>query len=327
MLSTSRFARKRVLPALAQARFARMIAVASRDRARAEAYARETGIAGAYGSYEELLRDPQIDAVYLPLPNHEHAAWTIRAAEAGKHVLCEKPVTRTAEELAGVIDAERRTGVKIGEGFMIAVHPQWQIVRELLGTGRIGRVRAIQSAITYLLEDAGDIRLRPETAGGAFLDVGCYPVFANRMLLGREPKRVFAFSENGSGSRVETMATAILDFDGVQSSFVCGFRGTRFQRMQIIGEQGRIEVDVPFGPSPERPALVRLDTSQDHTGQAEVFEAPLCNQYALEFDAFSRAILDGSEVPVSLENSLGNMRVLDAQRCSAEGGTWATVSV
>jgi predicted dehydrogenase len=314
MLGTSGLARRRVIPAVRDASHARIIAVASRDVGRAEVYARELDISKAHASYDALLADPEIDAVYIALPNHKHAAWATRAIEAGKHVLCEKPIACRAEDVQQIIAARDRHGVKAGEAFMVALHPQWLRARDLIQSGRIGEVRAIQANFGFLMTGAGNIRNVAEFGGGALLDIGCYPVFCSRFVLESEPRRVFCTMEFDPQSGVDRMLSGILDFGRVQSSFVCSFVVAPQQHMVFLGAKGSLALEIPFNPPPERPARVVLDGA--------AIDVPVCNQFTLEFDSFSRAILNDGTVPVTLENALGNMRVLDALRRSAESGSW-----
>ena len=316
ILGTSGFARRRVIPAVRDAVHARIIAVASRDAGRAESYARELDIAKAHASYDALLDDPEIDAVYVALPNHKHAAWATRAIEAGKHVLCEKPIACKAEDVQQIIAARDRHGVKAGEAFMVALHPQWVRVRDLIQSGRIGEVRAIQTNFGFLMTGAGNIRDVAEYGGGALLDIGCYPVFCSRFVLEWEPRRVFCTMEFDPQSGVDRMLSGILDFGQVQSSFVCSFVTAPHQSMVFLGTKGSVALEIPFNPPPGRPARVVLD--------GEAIDVPMSNQFTLEFDAFSRAILNDGSVPVTLESAMGNMKVLDALRTSAESGSWET---
>jgi predicted dehydrogenase len=316
MLGTSGHGRRRVIPALREAQYSRMTTVASRDLSRADAYARELRIEKAYGSYDALLADPDIDAVYITLPNHQHAEWSIRAAEAGKHVLCEKPIACLAADVQKIIHARDRARVKAGEAFMVASHPQWIMARELIRSGRIGELWAIQASFSFLLTQPGNIRNVPEYGGGALFDIGCYPVFCSRFVLEREPGRVFCVMELDPGTGVDRLTSGVLDFGQVQTSFVCSVQLVPYQRMAFHGTKGRLELEIPFNPPSELPARLVIDGA--------VTEVPVCNQFALEFDAFSLAILSEGEVPVTLENALGNTRVLDALRRSAGSGSWET---
>jgi predicted dehydrogenase len=317
MLGTSGHGRRRVIPALRDAQHSRMTSVASRDRSRAQAYTSELGLEKAYGSYEALLADPAIDAVYITLPNHQHAEWSIRAADAGKHFLCEKPLACQAADVQKIIAARDRAQVKAGEAFMVASHPQWLLARELIQSGRVGEIRAIQASFSFLLTQPGNIRNMPEYGGGALFDIGCYPVFCSRFVLEREPLRVFCVMEFDPASGVDRVTSGVLDFGQIQSSFVCSVQLAPQQRMVFFGAKGRIELEVPFNPPPELPARLVMDGTS-------ITELPVCNQFALEFDAFSLAILNGGEVPVTLENALENAKILDALRRSAESGSWET---
>jgi predicted dehydrogenase len=326
ILGTSGFARRRVFPALPQAKLAQFTAVASRELARAQVYAKELGREKAYGSYDELLKDPDIDAVYIALPNHKHAMWSVRAAEAGKHVLCEKPIALNASDVIKLIAAREAAHVKMGEAFMVACHPQWLTARALIQAGRIGEVKAVQGAFVFPLASAANIRNVAEYGGGALFDIGCYPVFCTRFSLGREPRRVCAAMEFDAQSKVDRLTSAMLDFGGVYLSFTCSIHLAHHQRMVFLGTKGRIQVELPFNPAVENPARVILDDGRDPFGTgASVIEIPLVNQYALQFDAFSRAILEDAEVPVTLENSLGNVKALDALWRSVESGGWEAV--
>ena len=288
ILGTSGHARRRVIPALPLMKHATVTAVASRKATRADAYAKELGIPKSYGSYDALLADPDVDAVYIALPNHKHAAWSVRAAEAGKHVLCEKPIACQAGDVPNIIAARDRYKVKLGEAFMVASHPQWLQTREMIQGGRIGDVRAIQTAFSFLLTQPENIRNKVQFGGGALLDIGCYPVFCSRFVLGREPRRVFCTMEFDPESGVDRLTSAILDFGDVQSSFVCSFQIAPHQRMAFLGSKGRLELEIPFNAPPDRPARVVIDDGRDLLGGgATVIEAPVSNQFALEFDAFS----------------------------------------
>jgi predicted dehydrogenase len=295
----------------------KLIAVASRDEMRAAEYAREQGIPKSYGSYDALLQDPEIDAVFIALPNHKHAMWAQRAMAAGKHVLCEKPLAMDSTEVLKMIAVRNRARVKAGEAFMVACHPQWHMVRDLVQSGRIGEVCAIQSSFCFMLTTGANIRNVADYGGGALMDIGCYVVFLSRFVLGKEPVRAFCTMEYDPDSQVDRLNTGVLDFGGTFSSFISSIRAAFHQRVVFVGTKGRIEVEVPLNPPVEHPARVILDD--------EVLEAPVCVQQALQFDAFSKAILEDGEVPVTLENALGNMRVLDALRLSAASGGWERV--
>jgi predicted dehydrogenase len=317
MLGTSNFAQRRVIPALRDASCAVLTAVASRDFGKAATYARENGISQAYGSYDELLADREVNAVYVALPNHKHAAWSVRALEAGKHVLCEKPIALEASDVLKVIAARDRARVKAGEGFMVACHPQWLMVREIVDSGRAGEIRAIQTSFGFTLPNPQNIRNVLQFGGGALFDIGCYPVFCSRFVLQREPSRAFCTMDFDPDSSIDRLTSGILDFGTVQSSFVASIQVISNQRVTLLGTTGKIEIEIPFNAPTDRPARVIFND--------EVLETPVCNQFTLEFDAFSRAILEDMEVPVTLENSLRNTRVLDALQKSVDSGAWEPV--
>ena len=312
VLGAADIALKKVIPGMRGCARSAVTGIASRDRARAEQAARALQIPRAYGAYEELLADPEIDAVYIPLPNHLHVPWSVRAAEAGKHVLCEKPIAMNAGECRELIAVRDRTGVKIGEAFMVAAHPQWLRVRELVRSGRIGRLRSITGFFSYHNADPRNIRNIPAFGGGGVMDIGCYPIFISRWIFGEEPRRVAAAVERDPRMGTDRLASALLEFPSGHSIFTCGTQLVPYQRMQFFGTAGRIEVEIPFNAPPDRPCRILLDDGSDASGGGIVSEEfPVCDQYGLQADAFSRAIEEDSEVPVPLEMALGNMRVID----------------
>jgi predicted dehydrogenase len=298
-------------------------AIASRDPHRAEEVARSLGIPKAYGSYDELLADTQIEAIYNPLPNQLHVPWSIKAAEAGKHVLCEKPIGMTVAEAKGLLAVQQRTGVKIGEAFMVRSHPQWIRTRELVASGRIGELRAIQGFFSYFNVDAKNIRNIPECGGGALMDIGCYPINTARFLFGEEPLRVSGILERDPKFQVDRLTSAILAFPKGQAVFTCSTQLVPYQRMQILGTKGRIEVEIPFNAPNDRPCRILIDDGRDLFGGGITVETfPTCDQYTIQGDAFSRAVLEGTEVPVPLADGVKNMAVIEAVFRAAESGTW-----
>jgi len=326
ILGAARVATNRVLPAMKQCKSAKAAAIASRDIARARATADQFGIESAYGSYEKLLAASDIDAIYIPLPNHLHAPWSIRAAEAGKHVLCEKPVALSAAEVAEIIRARDRARVKIGEAFMMRSHPRWLRVREMVRNGRVGDVRSISGYFTIPLGDRTNVRYNPEWGGGAMMDLGCYQVNLARMLFGEEPRRAIALVERDRQTGVDRTVSMLLDFPSGQGSFTCGFELVWAQRMTLIGTQGRIDVDVPTAAPDGRPTRLLIDDGSNVFGETiQVEEFPSVNQYGLQIEAFSRAILEDGPVPVPLEDSLLNMRAVEAILRSEESRRWEAV--
>jgi predicted dehydrogenase len=308
-----------------------VVAIASRDLAKAREAAARLGIATAYGSYEELLADPNIDAIYNPLPNHLHVPWTIQAAEAGKHVLCEKPISLTVAEASALLAVRARTGVKIGEAFMIDCHPQWIRLRALLAEGRIGELRSVAGFFSYYNVDPGNIRNRADVGGGALMDIGCYMIHASRYGFRQEPARVLGLVDRDPRMRTDRLTSAILDFPvtgtfpGGHSIFTCSTQLAPYQRVHFIGTKGRIELEIPVNAPNDRPTRLFVDSGSDLFGGGIATETfPVCDQYTLQGDAFSRAILDDAEVPVPLEDAIRNMAVIEAIFRSADTGQWET---
>jgi predicted dehydrogenase len=296
-------------------------AIASRDLRKAEETAQQLGIGKAYGSYEELLADPQIDAIYNPLPNQMHVPWSIKAAEAGKHVLCEKPVSLTVAEARALQEVQRRTGVKIGEAFMVRTHPQWLRAREIAGSGQIGELRSIQGFFSYFNIDPQNIRNRPEAGGGALMDIGCYPINISRFLFGEEPLRVFGVAERDPAIMIDRLTSGILDFPSGQSIFTCSTQLVPYQRIHIFGTKGRIEIEIPFNAPTDRPGRIMVDDGRDVFGSGITIETfPICDQYTIQGNAFSRSILEGTEVPVPIGDAVRNMAVIEAIFRSAVSG-------
>jgi predicted dehydrogenase len=321
VLGAARIATVKVIPAMQKCELCEIAAIASRDKVKAEAAARELGIARAYGSYEELLADPEIDAIYNPLPNHLHVPWSIRAAEAGKHVLCEKPIGLDAAEARELIAARDRTGVTIGEAFMIQTHPQWVRTVELTRSGRIGAMRGAVGTFGYFNRDARNVRNVREWGGGGLMDIGCYPIKASRMVFGEEPVSVSGAMVRDADFGTDILTSAVLEFPSGHCVFTCGTQIVPCQSMQFLGTKGRIEMEIPYNAPPGRPARIRIDDGSDITGVNVVTEefAP-CDQYTVQGDAFARAILEGGPPPVPLEDSLRNMAVIDAVSRSVESG-------
>lgn len=321
ILGVARIATVRVIPAMQKGKLTEVAAIASRNAAKAEKAAEELGIPKAYASYEELLADPDIDAVYIPLPNHMHVPWSIRAAEAGKHVLCEKPVGMNAAEVRELIAARDRTGVTIGEAFMVQTHPQWVGTVELVRSGAIGKLRAAYGSFGYSRPEPENIRNIREYGGGGLMDVGCYPIKVSRMVFGEEPVRVWGVLERDPKFGTDTLASAILQFPSGQCVFTCGTKIVLNQSMQFLGTEGRIEFEIPFNAVTGETSRIFLDTGVDVIGTGvSAQEFPACDQYTVQGDEFSRAILERGRPPVPLEDSLNNMKVIDALFRSADSG-------
>jgi predicted dehydrogenase len=302
---------------------AQVVAIASRDIAKSRAAANRLGIPRAYGSYQELIDDPDIDAIYNPLPNHLHVPWSIRAAERGKHVLCEKPIALTAREARELLEVRDRTGVQIGEAFMVRTHPQWHKVREIIASGRIGELRLITGHFSYYRRDPGDIRGRIEWGGGALMDVGCYPITISRWLFGAEPTEVMGLIDRDPDMQVDRLTSGMLRFERGQATFSCATQLVHYQAMQIFGTTGRIDVRIPFNPPPGDECRIFVDDGRDVEGSGiETITFPPVDQYTLQADRFSEAVRGVGSVPVSLEDAMGNMAVIDALFRSAESRQW-----
>ena len=290
---------------------------------KARAAAEKLGIPRAYGSYEELLADPEIEAIYNPLPNEEHVPWTLKALAAGKHVLCEKPIALDAEEARQLIDARNRSGKLVAEAFMVRFHPQWRRARELARDGTIGEAQAIQTFFSYRLLDPDNVRNRPPGGGGLY-DIGCYAILTARYIFGAEPTRVVATIDWDPKFKTDRLASALLEFPGGrQLTFTVGTQSSAHQRVTIMGDKGRIEVMIPFNAPPDRPTEIAIDTGADLLGGGRRVETfPVCDQYTLQGDAFSRAIVDEAKLEFPIEDAIANMRVIDALFRSAKSGSW-----
>jgi predicted dehydrogenase len=323
VLGVANIAVKKVIPAMQKGRFSEITAIASRDAGRASQAAADLGIPKPYGSYQDLLADPTIQAVYNPLPNHLHVPLSIKAAEAGKHVLCEKPLSLTADEARRLIAVRNRTRVKIGEAFMVRTAPQWLRARELVRSGAIGELRSIVSVFSYFNRDPKNIRNIPEIGGGAVMDIGCYPINLSRFLFEREPLRVSALIDRDPGMNTDRLSSALLDYGAGHAIFTCSTQLVPFQRMQILGTKARIDMEIPYNIPPDRPSRIFIDNGSELAGRkARIEEFESSDQYTIQGDAFSRAILDNSDVPVPLENALGNMLVIEAVLRAGQSGRW-----
>jgi len=326
VLSTADIARQKWIPGVRRAPRQRgeVVAIASRDGEVARRVAGELAIPRAHDSYDALLADPEVDAVYLPLPNHLHHDWTIAAAKAGKHVLCEKPIALTSVDAERMVTAASDAGVRLMEAFMYRLHPTWQAVRDLVGSGRIGRLQTVQSWFSYYNDDPTNIRNIRDAGGGALMDIGCYSINLSRMLFEAEPTRVAASIQRDPASGVDVVTSAVLEFPGGGSAtFTCSIRTEPDQRVHVYGTEGHITIGVPFNIPPDRPTHVFVT----HGGDPPV--APLTERltfdvadpYGVEADAFADAVLDGAPLPTPPEDAIANMRVLERVIESAEGPT------
>jgi predicted dehydrogenase len=326
VLGAGNFAQKVSLPGMKRGPLTEIVALASRDITKAQAAAEALGIPRAYGSYEELLADPDIEVVYNPLPNHMHVEWSARAARSGKHVLCEKPIALDAKDAATLIAVQRETGKLICEAFMIRYHPQWRQAKEWVQSGRIGELLSVQTAFSYFNRDAANIRNRKDVGGGALYDIGCYAVNTARYLFGREPLRAVALIERDPDFGTDRLTSGLVDFGGAHLTFTCSTQLVPFQRVNVLGTKGRIEIEIPFNAPADRPCRIFLDDgSVLGGGAAEVTTFPIVDQYNLQSEAFSRAVRTGSELENGSEVAAGNMRVIDALFRSAASG-WETIA-
>jgi predicted dehydrogenase len=325
ILSTANIGVKKVVPAMQKGAHVDVIAIASRDKTRAEQTARTLGIPKAYGSYEELLADPEIEAVYNPLPNHLHVPWSIKAAEAGKHVLCEKPISLTVAEARALLECQKATGVKIGEAFMVRTHPQWLRTKELISSGRIGELRAIGGFFSYFNRDPNNIRNKADHGGGALMDIGCYPIIAARFAFGAEPTRILGLVTRDQDMKVDYLTSAILEFPASHAVFTCSTQLVPYQRIHFVGTKGRIEIEIPFNAPNDRPCKIFIDDGGDLSGKNLTTEAfDTCDQYTIQGDHFSRAVRGEGEVPVPVTEAIKNMAVIEAIFRSATSGKWET---
>lgn len=319
VLSTSRFAQTKVIPALLKCKHVELAAIASRDLAKAKEAASKFGLPQAYGSYEELLADPAIDVIYNPMPNHLHVPWTIKALEACKHVLCEKPIALTAAEAQTLLDASRKhPKQKVMEAFMYRLHPQWQRARQIVQEGGVGELRTIQSFFSYFNKDANNIRNQSDIGGGGLMDIGCYNISLSRFIFGQEPRRVMGIVEYDPDFQTDRIASGILDFERGASTFTCSTQLTAYQRVNIFGTTGRVEIEIPFNAPPDKPC--RLWHQRGDAIEEITFD--ICDQYTIEGDEFSLAVIHDTPVPTPLEDAVANMRVIEAVVESGRAGKW-----
>jgi predicted dehydrogenase len=323
VLGVANIAVKKVIPGMQAGAWCDITAIASRDLSKAQSAASQLHIPKAFGSYDELLTDPEIEAIYNPLPNNLHVEWTTKAARAGKHVLCEKPIAMTADEARSLLRVRDETGVRIQEAFMVLTHPQWVSTLTLIREGRIGEVCSVEGHFSYNNQDPTNIRNIRETGGGGLMDIGCYMIFFSRLVFGSEPARVVSLIEENPSTRTDILTSALLDFPSGHATFTCGTRIVPYQRVQIIGTRGRLEVQIPCNAPPDEPCKVFLDDGSDLSGcNIQVIEFETCDQYTVQGDLFSQAIRENKESVLSLEDSIRNMAVIDAVFRSAKTGQW-----
>ena len=319
VLSTAKIGLEKVIPALQKGQYCEVLGIASRNLERAQQAAAKLDIAKTYGSYEALLADPDIDAVYNPLPNHLHVPWTIKALQTGKHVLCEKPIALDAFEAQTLLSAAAaHSQLKVMEAFMYRFHPQWQKTKALVKEGAIGELKTIQTFFSYFNDDPANIRNQAAIGGGGLMDIGCYPISQARFLYESEPQRVFGLLDIDPSFQIDHITSAILDFGQSTATFTCSTQLNPFQRTQIVGTRGRIEIEIPVNAPPDKSCRIWLYNGAER--REESFE--ICDQYTLQGDAFARAVLDNTAVPTPLDDALANMRVIDAIIASHRQGAW-----
>lgn len=320
IISTAKIGRTKVIPAIQKSERCEVLAISSRDRDNAQSVAKQLGIPKAYDSYEGLLADPEIDAVYNPLPNHLHVEWTIKALEAGKHVLCEKPIGLDAKEAQRLLDeAKKYPDLKVMEAFMYRFHPQWQAVKKLVLDGAIGQVKVVQSFFSYFNVDANNVRNQADIGGGGLMDIGCYCISFPRFLFEEEPKRVVSLMDHDPNFKTDRIASGILDFsDGKSSLFTCSTQLMPYQRCVVLGTEGYIEILIPVNAPIDKKTQINLITKEKST---EVhFE--MVDQYTLQAQVFAEAVQNNTDVPTPLTDALWNMKTIDAMVESAKNGTW-----
>lgn len=322
VLSTARIGTETVIPAMQLGEYCTVTAIASRKLEKAQAAARQLGIEKTYGSYEELLVDPDIDAVYIPLPNHLHVPWAIKALNAGKHVLCEKPIGLNAAEAQKLLNAARKfPRLKVMEAFMYRHHPQWKWAKQKVSEGKIGELRTIQTFFSYHNIDPDNIRNKADIGGGGLMDIGCYCISLSRFIFGDEPWRVCGIIEEDPNMKVDRLTSGILEFGSGTSTFTCATQLVPCQRVNIFGTKGRIEIEIPFNAPSDRPCKVWYGDGN----RIEEVVLDICNQYTIQGDLFSRAVLEDRDVPVPLEDAVANMQVIDALISSARNSSWVNL--
>jgi predicted dehydrogenase len=319
ILSTAKIGLTKVIPAMQKGNYAEIVAIGSRNKEAAVEATQNLGIPKAYGSYEELLADPEIDAIYNPLPNHMHVSWSIQALEAGKHVLCEKPIGLSAGEGQELIDAaNRHPNLKVMEAFMYRHHPQWQLAKQLVTSGQIGELRTVQVFFSYFNDDPSNIRNVAEIGGGGMPDIGCYAISSSRFIFDDEPKRVSGIVEYDPAFGTDRLASAMLDFGRGTATFTVSTQLTAYQRVNIFGTEGRVEIEIPFNAPPDKPCRVW----HQRGNEIEEHLLEVCDQYTIQGDLFSLAVLNNTSVPTPIEDAVANMRVIERVFESGRSGHW-----
>ncbi len=318
-ISTADIGLRKVLPGMKQSKHVELVAISSRNLDAARKAAKQLKIPKAYGSYEELLADPEIDAIYNPLPNHLHVPWSIKALEAGKHVLCEKPIALTAAEGQMLVDAAKKfPHLKVMEAFMYRHHPQWQKAKQLVLDGKIGELRTIQSFFSYFNDNPNNIRNMADIGGGGLMDIGCYNISLSRFIFDAEPDRVVGIVEYDPKLKTDRLASGMMDFGRGTATFTCSTQLSSYQRVNIFGTRGRIEIEIPFNAPPDKPCKMWYQ----HDGKIQEIVLKTTDQYTVQGELMSLAILNNTPVPTPLEDAVQNMRVIEAIVASSRDGSW-----
>lgn len=321
ILSTAKIGIEKVIPAMQQSQNCEIFSIASRDLATAWEAAKQLDIPKAVGTYEELLADDEVEAIYIPLPNHMHVEWAKKCLEAGKHVLCEKPIGLDAKEAEDLLECSKKyPHLKLMEAFMYRLHPQWQKTKELLADGAIGELVTVQSFFSYFNDDPTNIRNIPEIGGGGLMDIGCYTISLSRFVFEAEPDRVMGTLEFDPILKTDIVASGIMQFCERVATWTCGTQMSAHQRVNIVGTTGRIEIEIPFNAPPDKPTRLWL-----HRDKTEEITFDICDQYTIQGDLFTKAILEDTPVPTPFEDAVANMRVIDAIRESEKAGGWISI--
>jgi predicted dehydrogenase len=325
VLSTAKIGMEKVIPAMLQCDNLEIVGIASRNEDKAKVVAGKLGIPKFYGSYEALLEDPEIEAIYNPLPNHLHYEWTKKAIEKGKHVLCEKPMTINKTEIKDLIALRDKHNVKVGEAFMVHTHPQWVDVVSRVRKGELGKLRAIQGFFSYYKTDPDNIRNIHEYGGGAMWDIGCYPIHTSRFVFGEEPLRVLSLIDRDPELKIDRLGSIILDYPSGQCNFTVSTQLVAYQRMMFFGEERKLEIEIPFNVPNDRKSKVFLDDGDLFQSNREEKLFDICDQYKVQGEAFSDAIISNIDVPVSLEDAYKNTSVIEAIFESEKKGNWIEI--
>lgn len=321
-ISTADIGLRKVLPGMMKGEYCEIVGVSSRNLETARKAADALGVPKAYGSYEELLADPEIDAVYNPLPNHLHVPWSIKALEAGKHVLVEKPLALSSAEGQTLVDAAAKyPNLKVMEAFMYRHHPQWQRAKQLVEQGKVGQLRTINSFFAYFNDDPNNIRNQADIGGGGLMDIGCYNISFARFIFDAEPSRVVGIMDHDPKMRTDRLTSGMMDFGTGTSTFTCATQVYPYQRVNILGTTGRVEIEIPVNAPPDKPCKMWYE--QD--GKIEEIVFPVTDQYGLQGDAMSLAILNDTAVPTPLGDGVANMRVLESIVKSSRERAWVTL--